>query len=111
MSMPTARWLAAAFAVCLFGSAAAAQMVPPEPAKGRAKAATWCSGCHVIDRAGKLGTDVGPPFPALAENPAKTAAVLRGFLSAPHAPMPEIPLDRDEIEHLIAYIQSLALDR
>ena len=65
-------------------------------------------GCHVIDREGRLGNDAGPPFTGLAGDPAKTESTLRAFLTEPHDPMPALSLSREEIEHLIAYIRSLA---
>ena len=106
--MSSCRLTVAAIAALLAVAPAAAQTVPPDPAQGRTIATTWCVGCHVIDREGRLGNDAGPPFTGLAGDPARTESTLRAFLTEPHDPMPALSLSREEIEHLIAYIRSLA---
>lgn len=78
-----------------------------DPRYGEALARRWCSQCHLLPGEHKA-TDAAPPFEAIARDPSKTTAHLRGFLAKPHAPMPQIPLGRAEVEDLIAYLRTLA---
>ena len=76
--------------------------------EGRALAKEWCSSCHMVaPGVAASTTDAAPPFPQMAEDPAYTEERLRGWLWAPHPPMPDFDLSRFEIESLIAYIKSL----
>jgi len=77
-----------------------------DPAQGRLLANQWCSSCHVVEPGG-LGVEAGPPFEAVANDPAVTAERLRGWLAAPHPPMPDLNLSRLEIESIVSYIESL----
>lgn len=75
--------------------------------RGKFLARHWCTSCHVVEREGGHGTDAAPPFPKLADDPAYTEARLKGWLTAPHPPMPDPGLSRREIDELTAYIISL----
>ncbi len=76
--------------------------------EGRMLAKEWCSSCHMVaPGVAPTTTDAAPPFPKMAEDPAYTEERLRGWLWAPHPPMPDFDLSRFEIESLIAYIKSL----
>ena len=67
----------------------------------------WCNACHVIsDQPLETGQDVAPPFPMLAPLVKADPDRYRAFLQNPHSPMREIALSRDEIDALIAYIES-----
>ena len=74
---------------------------------GRQLAEQWCTNCHLIDTSGR-GSDTAPPFTAIAADPAKGPAHLRAWLSTPHTTMPLMPLDRRNIDDLVAYITSLS---
>jgi hypothetical protein len=50
---------------------------------------------------------VGPALPALRGDGQRTADQLRGWLAAPHPPMPDFELSRQESEDIVAYLQSL----
>lgn len=98
----------------LFGAVALSFVAFPataqDAAEGRRIAERWCVECHLIDdNASTVAPDAGPPFAALARDPGKSEGALRGFLSDPHPPMPPFNFERDDIEHLIAYIKSLGL--
>jgi mono/diheme cytochrome c family protein len=98
--------LTAAFAmsIVVFDTAAFAQDV----AAGGQIAKTWCSGCHLIDRADQtVANDATPSFPSIAQNNTTTSAGLAAFLSTPHTNMPNYTLTRDEIREVSAYIMSL----
>ncbi len=78
-----------------------------DPERGRALAETWCTSCHVVDLQGH-GADAGPALPALLAHGQRTEDELRGWLAAPHPPMPNFNLSRQEIEDIVAYLKSLA---
>lgn len=109
-AIETVRAAAAAgtYLIAVASLPALAQDVARDAAEGKRLASQWCVSCHVIDREG-TGTarDVAPSFPNVATNPAKSPEFLRVWLTRPHAPMPALSLSRREIEHLIAYIESL----
>lgn len=66
----------------------------------------WCSECHLIGPKDNRAMADAPSFWELANDAAKTPDYLRGFLIRPHEPMPPLSLSRQEIDDLIAYIQS-----
>lgn len=66
--------------------------------RGKADFERWCAPCH------GAGSDSAPALASLKKNPENTAASVRGFLMAPHAPMPPLALTNQEIEDLIAYL-------
>ena len=74
---------------------------------GRELARAWCTSCHVVDLEGH-GADAGPALPALLGDGRRTSDELRGWLAAPHPPMPDFDLSRQEIEDIVAYLESLA---
>ena len=79
-----------------------------DPAAGRRLAEDVSSACHVIAPGQESTTDVdAPAFPDLANEPRVTALSLRVFLQTPHERMPDLRLDRDETDDVIAYLLSL----
>lgn len=91
--------------------AAAADLTTAAKAeRGRFLARHWCTSCHVVERDRGHGTDAAPPFPKLADDPAYTETRLKGWLTAPHPPMPDPGLSRREIDEIAAYIISLRRD-
>ena len=78
-----------------------------DPTAGRRLAEDVCSACHVIAPGQASTTDAdAPAFPDLANQPSVTALSLRAFLQIPHERMPDLHLDRDETDNVIAYILS-----
>jgi mono/diheme cytochrome c family protein len=73
---------------------------------GKDLATTWCSACHQMEGS-PTTTDGARPFASMARDPKVTPDRLRGFLAKPHGQMPELNLTRQEIENLVAYIESL----
>lgn len=69
----------------------------------------WCSECHATETTSG-GTDVAPPWQAIALDPAKDEAYLKTFLRNPHPAMRHIPLTERDIDDLIAYIRALAFE-
>ncbi len=95
----------AAALVVLLTSMASAQ--PVDPVAGRRLANRWCTSCHVVD-SGKGGTDAVPTLASIAHDPNRGPNWARQWLSSPHPPMPDLNLSRNEIEDVVAYLQSLA---
>ena len=85
-------------------SAAAPAAAQGDPEVGRELALRWCTSCHVVDLEGH-GADAGP---ALLGDGQRTPDELRGWLAAPHPPMPNFDMSRQEIEDIVAYLESLA---
>ena len=90
--------------ISLSAGAASAQ---GDPETGRSLALQWCTSCHVVDLEGR-GTDAAPPLPMLVQQELRTPDELRGWLAAPHPPMPDLALTRQEIEDIVAYLEGLA---
>jgi mono/diheme cytochrome c family protein len=90
------------------GTGAAAQAA--DAGEGERLARQWCSECHLVGPDESSASDIAPPFNAIAGDPAKTDADLRGWLHDPHPPMPNLNLSRTEVEDLISYIRSLPGD-
>ena len=77
-----------------------------DPEAGREIVRSWCTACHVVDLEG-TGADAGPPLPALLAGKQRSADEIRGWLADPHPPMPNLKLSRQEIEDILAYLESL----
>ncbi|MGE4219233.1 MAG: cytochrome c [Alphaproteobacteria bacterium] len=92
------RWIVGA--VLLAAAAAPAQAADAEA--GARLAQQWCSGCHSIG--GKPGPDAAPPLPP---GPSRDAEWVRGWLHAPHPPMPDLQLGRQQVDDLVAYLETL----
>jgi mono/diheme cytochrome c family protein len=77
---------------------------------GKGIAQVWCSDCHLVDpREHKSGRDSAPTFLSVARMKSTTEASLAAFLSTPHGRgrMPDLVLNREEIQDVSAYILSL----
>jgi cytochrome c len=74
---------------------------------GQDLAQRWCSSCHIVDQSGH-GADTAPPFPIIAKQNPKDHDWLRAWITAPHPPMPNLNLSRQQIDDVVAYIGSLA---
>ena len=118
--IPTTRIFAVALAAILAAPLAAplatplatparAQSPSLDAARGRTVAARWCFSCHVESpaTAERLLPEV-PAFSDIASKGELTPARLTAIFSAPHAPMPELDLSRQQTADLSAYVNSLA---
>ena len=76
--------------------------------QGGTLAKQWCSNCHVVAPGQAAGGDGAPAFTTIADTAADRTDDLRAWLADPHPPMPNLDLTRNEIEDLLAYIESLA---
>lgn len=83
-----------------------AAAVAGDAAAGAAMAQQWCSGCHVVDGA-RRGSDTAPSFDAIARRTRSDKDWVRAWLIQPHPPMPNLNLTRQEIDDIVAYLESL----
>ena len=109
-SRPT-RTLVLLLGLALGASAAAAQQPhpgKPDPKRGAEVADKLCSNCHVVeaDTQDRIKADV-PTFREIANLDGQNEPRLQGKMIMPAHPMPVIPLTRQNIEDLSAYILSL----
>ena len=84
---------------------------PPVALAGNADAGAqlarqWCTSCHLVDDS-MQGPDTAPPFPTIARRRAQNETWVRAWLMAPHPPMPNLNLSRQEIDDIVAYLNSL----
>ena len=87
---------------------ATAEELLGDPMAGRKLAENVCSACHAIAPGQIPKTDIdAPAFSDLANTPRVTALSLRVFLQSPHERMPDLHLDPNETDDVIAYILSL----
>lgn len=68
-----------------------------------------CSSCHATEAA-KTATDNAPPFSVVAKTNKANPAWIRGWLMAPHPPMPNISLSRQQIDDVVAYLSTLPVE-
>ncbi|HMK68317.1 MAG TPA: cytochrome c [Stellaceae bacterium] len=73
---------------------------------GRTIAQNRCSSCHVVEPNQK-GGDTAPPFAEIARKHANDMSWVRTWLTDPHPPMQGIALSREEIDDIVAFLQSL----
>jgi mono/diheme cytochrome c family protein len=92
----------------IMSTGVAADELLGDPTAGRRLAENVCSACHIIALGETSTTESdAPAFHDLANTPRVTALSLRVFLQTPHERMPDLRLDRDETDNVIAYILSL----
>jgi mono/diheme cytochrome c family protein len=77
-----------------------------EAEAGHQLARMWCASCHQIEPDGAT-SDAAPGFQMIADDPERTPERLRAWLTDPHPPMPKLPLTRQEIDAILAYLDSL----
>jgi mono/diheme cytochrome c family protein len=73
---------------------------------GRTIAQNRCSSCHVVESNLK-GGDTAAPFSEIARKHGNDTAWVRTWLTSPHPPMQGMALSREEIDDIVAYLQSL----
>lgn len=112
-SLEATGWRARLAAAALMAAVVGAGLALParcetagDPVAGRAIAARWCAGCHLIDGAVET-SDAAVPLAAIARRPRYDADALAAFLTVPHGGMPDLSLTQQEIADLIAFIETL----
>lgn len=83
----------------------------PQAESGKALAQRLCSNCHVVQDGAGASVPAGvPPMRAIANRPGQTGARIKEMLIAPPHQMPDMQLTLQEIEDLLAFLQSLRND-
>jgi mono/diheme cytochrome c family protein len=79
-----------------------------DPQKGSALAQRFCAECHAVGKrnASSPNSDA-PSFSAVASTPGMTAMALNAFFQTPHKAMPNLILEPNQKNDIIAYIMSL----
>lgn len=77
------------------------------PPAGESLATRWCSQCHATKPGQVSRNPDAPPFAELAAQPSITPYSLRVLLRTPHASMPNLMLEPDEMDAITSYILSL----
>lgn len=76
--------------------------------QGRQTAERLCTSCHVTESSSSQTVPAGvPTMRTIANKPDQTAARIAGMLIDPHPPMPNVRVTREEINDIVAYLQSL----
>jgi mono/diheme cytochrome c family protein len=80
--------------------------------KGAALAQSVCAQCHAV-RNGQMRSPnpMAPSFSNVAKWPGMTEIALRAWMQSSHRTMPNIALDNNETNNVIAYIMSLKAGR
>jgi mono/diheme cytochrome c family protein len=73
---------------------------------GKRLAQQWCASCHQVEPSAPA-KDVAPPFTSLGVKKGKDPGWVRAWLANPHPPMQGINLSRQQIDDVVAYLQSL----
>lgn len=76
-------------------------------AAGKRLSQQWCASCHQVEPKGPA-KDSAPPFATLGAQKGKDPGWIRAWLTNPHPPMQGINLSRQQIDDVVAYLQSLA---
>jgi cytochrome c len=92
-----------------FGIPAIAAPLPADSAKGRQLVERSCSSCHHTGT-GATAADSAPPLSFIAKDNKIRPAWIRGWLMDPHPPMPGIMLARQQIDDIIAYLDTLPIE-
>lgn len=101
-----------ALALIAFTFLAACASLEPPPApteRGRAIAQQNCSSCHAIGATGESTAPEAPPFRTLSANyrvETLEEALAEG-ISVGHPAMPQFEFAPDDVDALIAYLQSI----
>lgn len=97
--------LAVMLVVLGYGAAGATEPAG-DAAAGERLAREWCASCHYVG-SGAAASDAAPAFAEIANDSEATPEGWRNWLMDPHPPMPNLALSRQEIDAILAYLQSL----
>jgi mono/diheme cytochrome c family protein len=91
----------------IVAAAVAVGEVRADAARGLGLAERWCSQCHGVRPNEASVSPKVPSFSEIAAEPSATEPSLRVFLRTPHASMPNLILQPDDIDDLVDYILSM----
>jgi mono/diheme cytochrome c family protein len=99
--------LAFALATCItLFAASSTGFAEGRSAAGKRLSQQWCAACHQVEPNG-LAKDTAPPFASLGVEKGRDPGWIRAWLINPHPPMRGINLSRQQIDDIVAYLQSL----
>jgi len=76
--------------------------------QGQQLAETVCAECHAVQRGAiRSPNDHAPTFEKIVQTPGMTPMAVRVWLRSAHREMPNIMLQADEIDNVIAYLEAL----
>jgi mono/diheme cytochrome c family protein len=78
-----------------------------DPVQGGHLAESLCGSCHLVAPTSRDTVAGVPTFAAMARSPSTTPLAIRTFLRTSHRQMPNLRLNDDEADQIIAYILSL----
>lgn len=84
-----------------------AQKFEPSAARGRELALRLCANCHLVDGSAKAAPEGIGTFRGIANRPGQSADRISNTLILPHMPMPDTQITRDEIQDILAYLETL----
>ena len=80
----------------------------PNTNYGKNLAAKLCSNCHLVGNIEQQNANVDiPSFPEIANQEDQSAGAIMAAIMLPKHPMPAIPLTKNELADLAAYILTL----
>ena len=78
-----------------------------DPRRGRTLAREVCAVCHAVEKGRSSPNPDAPTFEAIASVHGMSIRALAVALRTPHRTMPNLVLEGDELNNIIAYILSL----
>jgi mono/diheme cytochrome c family protein len=87
-------------------SPAAAQQVTGNADAGHELASKLCAACHIVGSE-RVGSDVAPPFPVIAQDPAISLTALHAWNGPGHPMLPNLALTGQQIADINAYLDML----
>jgi mono/diheme cytochrome c family protein len=78
-----------------------------DPGAGAAFAEEVCAKCHAIDLTGNSPEPTAPPFRDVANTPGISEMALTVWLTTSHPTMPNIVLEKQDLDNVIAFILTL----
>lgn len=88
-------------------SQATAQTFEPSAVRGRQLAVRLCATCHLVDGSGKSAPEGVGTFRGIANRPGQSADRISNTLILPHIPTPGTQITREEIQDILAYLETL----
>ena len=76
--------------------------------QGHMLAETVCAECHAVEKGAlRSRNSHAPTFESIAAMPGMTATAVRVWLRSAHREMPNLVLKPDEVDNVIAYLETL----
>lgn len=96
--------LATAAALAAFAVQAAGAQTVGSQVRGQERAEQLCGDCHVVTPGREGSRSLGPNLVDYVRDPAVTEMALRSYLQTSHPVMPNVMLDRDDTDDIVAYL-------